>query len=202
MLNPPAHENPAHCAAVVGGNVETSQRIVDTIFGALGVVAASQGTMNNFLFGRGGEQPFGYYETICGGAGAGPNFNGAHAVHTNMTNTRLTDPEVLEDRYPIRLRKFQIRVGSGGNGQHPGGDGIIRQIEFLEPLTISLLTQRRTRPPYGINGGQPGKPGRNLLRRQSQPDEEDLGWCGQFEVAQGDVITLMTPGGGGFGNVT
>ncbi len=202
MLNPPAHENPAHCAAVVGGNVETSQRIVDTIFGALGVVAASQGTMNNFLFGRGGEQPFGYYETICGGAGAGPNFNGAHAVHTNMTNTRLTDPEVLEDRYPIRLRKFQIRVGSGGNGQHPGGDGIIRQIEFLEPLTISLLTQRRTRPPYGINGGQPGKPGRNLLRRQSQPDEEDLGWCGQFEVAQGDVITLMTPGGGGFGNAT
>jgi 5-oxoprolinase (ATP-hydrolysing) len=198
LLNPPPHDDPAQCAAVVGGNVETSQRVVDTIFGALGVVAASQGTMNNFIFGRGGEKGFGYYETICGGAGAGPNFDGADAVHTHMTNTRLTDPEVLEDRYPVRLQQFLIRRGSGGEGQHRGGNGIIRKIEFLEPVTVSLLTQRRSRAPYGLQDGQAGCSGKNLLRRAGSNTDEKLGSSIEFEVNAGDVVTILTPGGGGY----
>ena len=199
LLNPPPHGVPAQCAAVVGGNVETSQRVVDTIFGALGVVAASQGTMNNFIFGRGGEKAFGYYETICGGAGAGPNFDGADAVHTHMTNTRLTDPEVLEDRYPVRLRKFLIRRGSGGEGRRRGGNGIIRQVEFLEPVTVSLLTQRRSRVPYGLKGGQSGFAGQNLLRRSGSGTDEELASSAEFEVNPGDMVTILTPGGGGYG---
>ena len=199
LLNPPRRDDPAQCAAVVGGNVETSQRVVDTVFGALGVVAASQGTMNNFIFGRGGEKGLGYYETICGGAGAGPNFDGADAVHTHMTNTRLTDPEVLEDRYPVRLRQFLIRRGSGGEGRHHGGNGIIRQIEFLEPVTVSLLTQRRSRAPYGLKGGQAGCPGQNLLRRAGSNTDEEIGSSIEFEVNAGDVVTVLTPGGGGYG---
>ncbi len=197
FLNPPLHDDPARCAAVAGGNVETSQRIVDAIFGALKTVAASQGTMNNLLFG---DESFGYYETICGGAGAGPGFDGADAVHTHMTNTRLTDPEVLEDRYPVRLRRFAIRRNSGGAGAHRGGDGIVREIEFLGPLDVSLLSQRRRTPPYGLFGGEPGKPGRNTLIRADGTHVE-LEGIAQVHVAPGDVLRIETPGGGGYGRL-
>jgi 5-oxoprolinase (ATP-hydrolysing) len=152
-----------------------------------------------FIFGRGGEKGFGYYETICGGAGAGPDFDGADAVHTHMTNTRITDPEILEDRYPVRLRQFLIRRGSGGEGRHCGGNGIIRQIEFLEPATVSLLTQRRSRAPYGLQDGQAGCPGENLIRRAGSDTDEKLDASIQFEVSHGDVVTILTPGGGGYG---
>jgi len=196
MLNPPAHDDATQHAAVVGGNVELSQRIVDVVFGALGVVAASQGTMNNFVFG--GER-FGYYETICGGAGAGPSFSGAHAVHTHMTNTRLTDVEVFEHHYPVRVQRFAVRRGSGGDGQHRGGDGVTREIEFLAPLSVSLLTQRRRVAPFGLAGGAPGATGRNLLRRAGDKDPTDLGPLAECEVAPGDVLIIETPGGGGHG---
>jgi 5-oxoprolinase (ATP-hydrolysing) len=145
---------------VVGGNVETSQRLVDTLLEALGLAACSQGTMNNLLFGNRG---FGYYETVCGGAGAGPTWDGASAVHTHMTNTRITDPEVLEVRYPVRLDRFAIRRGSGGRGEHPGGDGAVRELTFLEPVSLSLLSQHRRERPYGVAGGEPGAPGRQRL---------------------------------------
>ena len=198
LLDPPADPDPARCPAVGGGNVETSQRLVDVIFGALGIVAASQGTMNNFLFGRGGPEAFGYYETIGGGAGAGPGFDGASAVHTHMTNTRLTDPEVLETRYPVRLREWSVRRGSGGAGEHPGGDGMVREVEFLTAVTVSLLTNRRTLPPYGANGGQPGQPGRNRLRRVGETAFTDLPSSGRWQVGPGDALRLETPGGGGW----
>lgn len=196
LLNPPVHEDPTQCAAVVGGNVELSQRVVDVVLGALGLAAASQGTMNNFVFGN---DRFGYYETICGGTGAGPGFPGADAVHSHMTNTRLTDVEVLEHRYPVRVRAFAIRRGSGGAGKWPGGDGLIRELEFLEPLTVSLLTQRRRRAPFGLEGGGPGKPGRNLLRRGGQETELDA--LAQLKLLAGDCLRLETPGGGGFGRI-
>jgi 5-oxoprolinase (ATP-hydrolysing) len=205
LLNPPSHADPSRCPAVVGGNVETSQRVVDVIFGALGVVAASQGTMNNFLFGRsasGARSGFGYYETICGGAGAGPGFAGADAVHTHMTNTRLTDPEVLEARYPVRVRRFEIRRGSGGAGQCKGGDGIIRAIEFLEPLEVSLLTSRRTTRPYGLSGAESGAGGRNVLVRRSTGRAEDLPGATHIRVDAGDVLEIHTPGGGGWGKAS
>jgi len=198
ILNPPAQEDPGRCAAVAGGNVETSQRVVDVIFGALGVVAASQGTMNNLSFGN---DRFGYYETICGGAGAGPHFYGADAVHTHMTNTRLTDPEVFEARYPVRLRRFAIRRESGGAGRRHGGDGIIREIEFLEPLEVSLLTQSRVRAPYGLDGGSDGMPGKNLLTRAGSATTEQLPGIAQFSARPGDVLLIETPGGGGFGRL-
>jgi 5-oxoprolinase (ATP-hydrolysing) len=156
--------------------------------------------MNNFLFGRPAtpERPgFGYYETIAGGAGAGPGFAGASAVHTHMTNTRITDPEVLEDRYPVRLRAFSIRRGSGGGGKFSGGDGVVREVEFLEPLVVSLLTNRRRRPPFGLEGGRSGQPGRNLLIRVGKPPEE-LPPAVRFDAAPGDVLRIETPGGGGF----
>ena len=140
LLNPPAFDLPEQCAAIVGGNVETSQRVVDVLLGALGLAAASQGTMNNLLFGN---DTFGYYETICGGSGATATSRGADAIHTHMTNTRLTDPEILEYRYPVKLLEFSIRRGSGGAGQHRGGDGIVRRIEFLQDLSVSTLCQRR-----------------------------------------------------------
>jgi len=140
FLNPPEHLDPAKCAAIVGGNVETSQRVVDALLGALGLAAASQGTMNNLTFG---DEMFGYYETICGGSGATRDADGADAVHTHMTNTRLTDPEVMEWRYPVRVREFSIRHGSGGSGLHHGGDGVKRQIEFLKALKLSILSERR-----------------------------------------------------------
>jgi 5-oxoprolinase (ATP-hydrolysing) len=197
LLNPPAHERPAECAAVVGGNVETSQRVVDVLLGALGVAAASQGTMNNTLFG---DATFGYYETICGGAGATPNCDGADAVHTHMTNTRLTDPEVIERRYPVRVEEFSIRRGSGGAGKYRGGHGITRRLKFLRPLEVSLLTQRRGEyAPYGLNGGQSGALGRNTLRK-SDGSEEVLPNQAEFAADAGDELTIETPGGGGFGH--
>ena len=199
LLDPPADPDPARCPAVGGGNVETSQRLVDVIFGALGVVAASQGTMNNFLFGRGGGSgAFGYYETIGGGAGAGPGFDGANAVHTHMTNTRLTDPEVLEIRYPVRLREWSVRRGSGGEGVQRGGDGMVREVEFLAELDVSLLTNRRMLAPYGVGAGQPGAPGRNRLRRAGEAAFTDLPPAGRWRVGPGDVLRLETPGGGGW----
>ncbi len=199
LLNPAPDPAPSKSPAVVGGNVETSQRIVDVVFGALGVVAASQGTMNNFLFGRSGEKAFGYYETICGGAGAGPDFDGASAVHTHMTNTRLTDPEVFEDRYPVRLLRTEIREGSGGDGARAGGDGIIREIEFLEPVDVSLLTNRRKTRPFGLEGADDGEPGRNRLKRANSAAFEELPPAAQFSARPGDILRIETPGGGGFG---
>ena len=194
LLNPPAAEDPALCPAVAGGNVETSQRVVDVILGALGIAAASQGTMNNLLFG---DDSFGYYETICGGAGATPSGPGADAVQTHMTNTRLTDPEVLESRFPVRLRRFAIRRGSGGAGLHRGGDGVIREIEFLRPLQVSIVSQRRgPYLPYGLGGGDPGLPGENVL----QHTDDSVEWLAnqvQFSVDAGDRLTIKTPGGGG-----
>lgn len=201
LLSPPAGRNPQTLAAVVGGNVETSQRLVDVLFAAFGLGAASQGTMNNFLFGRAAtteQAGFGYYETIGGGAGAGPGYAGADAVHTHMTNTRITDPEVLERRYPVLLRIFAVRRGSGGLGHYRGGDGMIREIEWLEPMQVSLLTSRRTRAPFGLAGGKPGKPGRNLLRLASG-EEIELGGMAQVTVAPGDRMRIETPGGGGYG---
>jgi 5-oxoprolinase (ATP-hydrolysing) len=196
LLNPPRSETAELCAAVVGGNVETSQRTVDVLLGALDLAAASQGTMNNLLFG---DATFGYYETICGGAGATPLANGADAVHTHMTNTRLTDPEVLERRYPVRLREFSIRRGSGGRGKHRGGDGVVRRIEFLRPLEVSILSQRRgPHPPYGLTDGLPGSFGRNSLTRNNG-QAEVLAGRAQFFVEPGDVLTIETPGGGGWG---
>ncbi|MBX3437724.1 MAG: hydantoinase B/oxoprolinase family protein, partial [Planctomycetaceae bacterium] len=199
LLNPPAHDDPRDCAAIVGGNVETSQRVVDVLLGALGLAAASQGTMNNLTFG---DRSFGYYETICGGSGATPQADGADAVHTHMTNTRLTDIEVIERRYPVRIQEFSIRQGSGGQGRHTGGNGITRRIEFLAPLHVSLLTQRRgPSPPFGLDGGRPGALGRNLLKRHGADEEIDLGGCTSVDVEPGDVLTIHTPGGGGYGRV-
>lgn len=204
LLNPPAHDDPSKCAAVGGGNVETSQRIVDVVFGALGIVAASQGTMNNFLFGRTSTEAspgFGYYETIGGGAGAGPGFRGASAVHTHMTNTRITDAEVMEARYPVRVREFSIRGESGGSGRFPGGNGIVREIEFLAPVDISLITNRRRTDPYGAAGGGPGARGRNLLLPGGSGEFVELGSSEQRSLAAGDVLRIETPGGGGFGTI-
>lgn len=196
LLNPPAHDDPARCPAIVGGNVETSQRIVDVVLGALGIAAASQGTVNNVVFG---DESFGYYETICGGSGATPDRDGADAVHVHMTNTRLTDPEVLEQRYPVRVREFSIRRGSGGKGRHRGGDGVIRKIEFLRKLKVSILSQRRgDYAPYGKAGGEPGARGDNLLVRAGGARQQ-LGGQVEFEAQPGDVLVIKTPGGGGFG---
>ena len=198
LLNPPSHDDPADCVAIVGGNVETSQRVVDVLLGALGLAAASQGTMNNLTFGDG---TFGYYETICGGSGATPNADGADAVHTHMTNTRLTDAEVIERRYPVRLHEFSIRRGSGGAGQHRGGDGIVRRIEFLQPLTVSLLTQRRGEyAPFGLRGGSDGAIGCNTLHRTADDNVENLEGRARVDINAGDVLKIESPGGGGWGS--
>ena len=196
LLNPPANSDPQKCAAVVAGNVETSQRIVDVLLGALGVAAASQGTMNNVLMG---DETFGYYETIGGGSGATSGADGADAVHTHMTNTRITDPEVLESRLPVRLHRFAIRRGSGGAGLHRGGDGMIREFEFFKPLVVSLLTGRRTQPPYGASGGESGQCGRNTLIRNNQTIE--LPPTATINVDRGDRLIIETPGGGGWGTL-
>ncbi len=182
-------------AAVVAGNVETSQAVVDALYGALGIMAASQGTMNNFTFGNQTHQ---YYETICGGAGAGPNFPGTDGVHTHMTNSRLTDPEVLEWRFPVRVDAFSLRKGSGGEGQFKGGDGICRKIRFLEPMTASILSGHRKIPPYGMEGGKPGKTGLNKVIRKNGT-EEKLSGTGSVDVWEGDCVVIETPGGGGYG---
>lgn len=197
LLNPPEYPDPSQSAAVVGGNVETSQRVVDVLLGALGLAAASQGTMNNLTFG---DATFGYYETICGGSGATANANGADAVHTHMTNTRLTDVEVIERRYPVRVREFSIRKGSGGAGQHHGGDGIVRKLEFLRPLNVSLLTERRGAfPPFGLNGGQPGSLGHNTLTKADTREVVELDGKAQLTVSVGDLLLIETPGAGGYG---
>jgi 5-oxoprolinase (ATP-hydrolysing) len=195
MLNPPFPDDPADCPAVVGGNVETSQRVVDTLVKALRLAAGSQGTMNNLLFGN---ERFGFYETVCGGSGAGPGFAGASAVHTHMTNTRITDPEVLEHRYPVRLERFAVRAGSGGAGRWRGGDGAVRELTFLAPVSLSLLTQHRTERPYGMEGGAPGQPGRQRLVRAGGETLEmsSIDGC---EAGPGDRLILETPGGGGWG---
>ncbi len=187
--------DPLAPAAVVAGNVETSQVITDALFGALGVMAAAQGTMNNLTFGNADYQ---YYETLCGGTGAGPDFNGASAVHSHMTNSRLTDPEVLELRFPIVLNRFEIRENSGGAGQYKGGDGVRREIEFLEAMTLSLLSNRREVPPFGLKGGESGAVGQHWIER---PDGSMVPLWGadKIEVDQGDIFVIETPGGGGFG---
>jgi 5-oxoprolinase (ATP-hydrolysing) len=186
---------PASPAAVVAGNVETSQAIANALYGALGVLAASQGTMNNLTFGNDRYQ---YYETICGGAGAGCGFSGASAVHTHMTNTRLTDPEVLELRYPVILERFEIRRGSGGEGHWRGGDGVVRKLRFREPMKVAILANHRRVPPFGLEGGQPGQVGRAFILR-TDGRVEVLPSCDQRDVAPDDCIVVETPGGGGYG---
>ncbi len=187
--------SPRYPAAVVAGNVETSQVITDALYGALGVMAAAQGTMNNFTFGNDRHQ---YYETICGGSGAGPDFDGTDAVHTHMTNTRLTDPEVLEWRFPVLLRSFAIRRGSGGVGAHRGGCGVVRRIEFREAMTAAILSNHRRVPPFGLNGGAPGQVGRNWIERANGSIEE-LSGTDRVSMSPGDIFVIETPGGGGFG---
>lgn len=195
FLAPAFAGDPRSCPAVVGGNTETSQRLVDTLIKAFGLLACGQGTMNNVLFGDGG---FGYYETVCGGAGAGPGFAGAAAVHTHMTNTRITDPEILERRYPVRLERFAIRRDSGGAGRWRGGDGVLREYRFLRRLELSLLSQHRVEAPFGAAGGGPGERGRQtLLRRDGRAEE--LPGVAQATVEPGDRLLLETPGGGGWG---
>ena len=187
--------NPQYPAAVVAGNVETSQNITDCLYGALGVMAASQGTMNNFTFGN---EKYQYYETICGGSGAGANFHGTDAVHTHMTNSRLTDPEVLEWRFPVILESFSIRPHSGGKGLYCGGNGVIRRLRFLESMTAGILSSRRVISPFGLNGGEAGLVGRNYLERSDRTVEE-LGNTAVVQMQPGDVFVIETPGGGGFG---
>jgi 5-oxoprolinase (ATP-hydrolysing) len=187
--------NPRYPAAVVAGNVETSQCITDALYGALGVMAAAQGTMNNFTFGNARHQ---YYETICGGSGAGPDFDGTDAVHTHMTNSRLTDPEVLEWRFPVLLESFAIRRGSGGRGRHRGGDGAARRVRFREAMTAAILSGHRKVPPYGLFGGEPGAVGRNWVERTDGAREE-FGGTHAVEMRPGDVFVIETPGGGGYG---
>ncbi len=190
--------SPRFPAAVVAGNVETSQVITDALFGALGVMAGAQGTMNNFTFGNERHQ---YYETIAGGSGAGPDFDGASVVQTHMTNSRLTDPEILESRFPVLLEAFSIRRGSGGNGAHKGGDGAVRRIRFLEPMDAGILSNRRIIPPFGLEDGDAGAPGRNQLER-ADGSIERLAATASVRVAPGDVFVIETPGGGGFGKAS
>ncbi len=196
VLNPPFADDPTGCPAVMGGNVETSQRLVDTLLKAFNRVACSQGTMNNVVFGN---NNFGYYETICGGCGAGPDFRGASAVHHHMTNTRITDTELFEHRYPVRLEQFAIQHGSGGKGKHDGGSGVIRKMYFLEPLLLAVLTQHRAFGPYGLNGGESGKPGGQYVIRKDGA-VHNLKPVDGCEVYPGDRFVIKTPGGGGWGN--
>jgi 5-oxoprolinase (ATP-hydrolysing) len=198
LLNPAFPADPAQCPAVVAGNVETSQRLVDTLLLALEAAAASQGTMNNTVFGN---ARFGYYETLCGGSGGCAEGPGASAVHCHMTNTAITDPEVLEARYPVRLRRFAIRPGSGGPGVQPGGNGVLREYEFLEPVELSLLTERRSSGPYGLSGGTPGEPGWQKVIR-ADGSEEALPPTAAVSLGVGDRLLVATPGGGGWGKIS
>jgi 5-oxoprolinase (ATP-hydrolysing) len=186
---------PRYPAAVVSGNVETSQCITDALYGAMGVMAAAQGTMNNFTFGN---ERYQYYETVSGGSGAGPDFDGTDAVQTHMTNSRLTDPEVLEWRFPVLLEAFRLRQGSGGKGRHRGGDGVIRRIRFREAMTAAILSGHRVIPPYGMAGGGNGALGRNSVEREDGSVLE-LGGTDKAEMRPGDVFVIETPGGGGYG---
>lgn len=195
LLNPPFADNPAASPAVVGGNVETSQRVVELLITALGLEAASQGTMNNVIFG---SASFGHYETIGGGTGAGPAYDGLDGVHSHMTNTAITDVEIIERRYPVRITTFKLRHGSGGLGLHRGGDGLIRSWHFLAPLTVSLLTEHRTTGPQGLHGGTDGAPGRQWLTR-ADGHVEMLPATTAVLVQPGDTLTMETPGGGAWG---
>jgi 5-oxoprolinase (ATP-hydrolysing) len=195
VVPPGSMLDPRPPGAVVAGNVETSQCVVDALYGALGLQAAAQGTMNNFTFGNDRYQ---YYETIAGGSGAGPGYDGASGVQTHMTNSRLTDPEVLERRFPVLLREFALRAGSGGRGAWHGGDGLVREIEFREPMTAAILSNHRRVPPFGLAGGEPGAVGVNrLLRRDGR--SETLQATAEFAVDPGDRLRIETPGGGGYG---
>src|SRR5208282_2524805 len=189
--------NPRYPAAVVAGNVETSQVVTDALFGALGVLAASQGTMNNFTFG---DETYQYYETIAGGSGAGPDFDGTSVVQTHMTNSRLTDPEILEFRFPVRLDSYEIRSGSGGAGRWRGGDGGVRRVRFLQPMTASILSNGRKHGAFGMAGGEAGAVGENFIER-ADGRVERLGHIGQVEMQIGDVMVICTPGGGGYGTM-
>jgi len=188
---------PVYPAAVVAGNVETSQFVTDCLYGALGVQAAAQGTMNNFTFGN---ECYQYYETICGGSGAGPDFDGTDAIHTHLTNTRITDPEVMEWRFPVLVERFAIRRGSGGSGRHRGGDGVVRAIRFRKAMTAGILSNHRVFPPFGMAGGEPGGIGRNRVIRAGG-DEIVLSGQAEIEMQPGDVFVIETPGGGGFGTL-
>ena len=195
MLNPLFPADTKKCPAVVGGNVEISQRLTDTLLKAFNVMAASQGTMNNVVFG---DENFGYYETICGGCGAGNGFAGANAVHHHMTNTRITDPEILEHRYPVRLEAFSIQKNTGGKGKWDGGDGVTRKYTFLKPVNLSVLTQRRKDGPFGLNGGLPGHPGSQRVIRENGAIEK-LEAIQNIDLNAGDQFEITSPGGGGFG---
>jgi 5-oxoprolinase (ATP-hydrolysing) len=198
IIPPGSMLDPSPPAAVAAGNVETSQCIVDALYGALGVLAASQGTMNNLTFGDAHRQ---YYETIAGGAGAGPDFDGCDAVQTHMTNSRLTDPEILESKYPVLVREFSVRRGSGGRGLHRGGDGTVRKLEFRAPMSGALLANHRRIAPFGVKGGTAGAPGTASIERVSG-EVEHLGATARFDVSPGDQLTIETPGGGGYGRRT
>jgi 5-oxoprolinase (ATP-hydrolysing) len=188
--------SPVYPAAVMAGNVEVSQAVTNALFGALGVLSASQGTMNNLFYGNAEHQN---YETICGGTGAGPDHDGTSAVHSHMTNTRMTDPEVLETRFPVRTEEFSIRTGSGGAGRFRGGDGVVRKLRFLEPMTVTMLTSHRVVPPFGLRGGRPGECGRNAVER-ADGSVEELRGNDEASLRTGDAIVIETPGGGGFGS--
>jgi 5-oxoprolinase (ATP-hydrolysing) len=200
VIPPGTFLSPAPGAAVVAGNTEVSQATCNALFGALGAIACSQATMNNFIFGDAHRQ---YYETICGGTGAGvladgSGFAGASAVQSHMTNSRLTDPEILEDRYPVRLERFAIRRGSGGAGRWSGGDGVVRWLRFLEPMTAAIISGCRRVAPFGLAGGCPAQAGRNSVDR-ADGSREELGCSLQLAMAAGDLLRIETPGGGGYG---
>ncbi|MEX0945353.1 MAG: hydantoinase B/oxoprolinase family protein [Balneolaceae bacterium] len=197
LLNPEFPDDPGECPAVVGGNIETSQRLTDTLLKAFELTGCSYGTMNNVLFGN---KRFGYYETIAGGTGAGLGFNGADAVHQHMTNTLAADPEILEYRYPVRLDRYEIRMNSGGSGKWKGGDGLIREMTFLEPVTLSVLTQHRITPPYGMKGGSKGLCGKQWIETKNG-SKKKLNWIDGVELNEGDRFIIETPGGGGFGEI-
>jgi 5-oxoprolinase (ATP-hydrolysing) len=196
IIPPGSMLNPHYPASVVSGNVETSTCITNALYGALGVMAASQGTMNNFTFGNARYQ---YYETISGGSGAGEGFDGTDVVQTNMTNSRLTDPEILEFRFPVRLESYEIRQGSGGAGRWHGGNGGVRKVRFLEPMTAAILSNNRIHAPFGMAGGAPGERGRNTVLR-ADGTVETLGHIGKVGMEPGDLFVIETPGGGGYGS--
>jgi len=195
IIPPKSIISPEYPAAVIAGNTEVSQGVTDALFGALGVLASSQGTVNNFVYGNDQYQN---YETICGGTGAGPNHPGTSAVHSHMTNTKMTDPEVLEWRFPVRVDSFSIRHGTGGKGKFKGGDGIVREVTFLESMKMTLLTSHRHTDPYGLEGGGAGARGHNFIRRADGTIEE-LPGNAESDMKPGDTFIMETPGGGAYG---
>jgi 5-oxoprolinase (ATP-hydrolysing) len=196
VIPPKSMLSPEYPAAVVAGNVETSQAVTNCLFGALGALAAAQGTMNNLNFGNTKYQ---YYETICSGSPAGPEFPGTDAVHTHMTNTRLTDPEILELRYPVVLEDFHIRQGSGGRGEWNAGDGIRRTIRFLERMDCTILSGHRRVRPFGLAGGEAGQVGENTVRRKGGLIEKLQG-CDATVIEAGEAVTIQSPTAGGYGD--